>query len=184
MRALLLAATAVLLASTSLAIACGKERWPVKTGTDADAGSVVTVAQVAQIGDLAALPAPADPNAQPNSRFAPIETSTFSISAILSVIKREKDEDYHLVLSDLNDPSVTMIVESPNPDCAVGSVFANQIADVRQTIDDQFGPIRRKRRPGIPVIVTGVAFFDVLHGQEGVAPNGIELHPLLSIFFQ
>ena len=31
------------------------------------------------------------------------------------------------------------------------------------------------------VTVTGVGFFDVLHGQTGVAPNGIELHPVLAI---
>jgi len=27
--------------------------------------------------------------------------------------------------------------------------------------------------------VTGVGFFDFLHGQTGVAPNGIELHPVI-----
>jgi len=27
--------------------------------------------------------------------------------------------------------------------------------------------------------VTGVGFFDFLHGQTGVAPNGVELHPVL-----
>jgi hypothetical protein len=27
--------------------------------------------------------------------------------------------------------------------------------------------------------VSGVIFFDFLHGQRGVAPNGIELHPVL-----
>jgi hypothetical protein len=27
----------------------------------------------------------------------------------------------------------------------------------------------------------GVAFFDVLHSQSGVAPNGIELHPVLRV---
>jgi hypothetical protein len=27
--------------------------------------------------------------------------------------------------------------------------------------------------------ITGVAFFDVIHGQCGVAPNGIELHPVV-----
>jgi hypothetical protein len=27
--------------------------------------------------------------------------------------------------------------------------------------------------------VTGVGFFDIIHGQTGVAPNGIELHPVL-----
>lgn len=31
--------------------------------------------------------------------------------------------------------------------------------------------------------VTGVAFFDFLHGQTGVADNGIELHPVTSIQF-
>ena len=36
----------------------------------------------------------------------------------------------------------------------------------------------------MPVTVTGIAFFDPLHGQEGVAPNGIELHPVLMIDFQ
>ncbi len=31
--------------------------------------------------------------------------------------------------------------------------------------------------------VTGVGFFDLLHGQTGVAPNGVELHPLLNVQF-
>src|SRR5262249_5665140 len=35
----------------------------------------------------------------------------------------------------------------------------------------------------IPVQVTGVGMFDFLHGQTGVAPNGIELHPVLNIVF-
>lgn len=34
-----------------------------------------------------------------------------------------------------------------------------------------------------PVRITGVGFFDRVHGQNGVAPNGIELHPLLDIEF-
>jgi hypothetical protein len=29
-------------------------------------------------------------------------------------------------------------------------------------------------------VITGVAFFDRIHNQKGVAPNGIELHPVLS----
>jgi hypothetical protein len=28
--------------------------------------------------------------------------------------------------------------------------------------------------------ITGVGFFDFIHGQAGVAPHGIELHPVLS----
>ena len=33
------------------------------------------------------------------------------------------------------------------------------------------------------VRISGVGFFDYLHGQRGVAPNGIELHPVLSVEF-
>lgn len=173
----------VILASATAACACGTGRWTVKTGTDADARSVVTVAQAARIGDLVALPAPADPNAQPVSRFAPVEMKVFAVSAILIVTERERDEDYHLVIADPDDPGMTMIVEAPNPPCAEGSVFAGDILAVRQAIEGKFGPITTRQRRDIPVTVTGIAFFDTLHGQEGVAPNGIELHPLLSIQF-
>jgi hypothetical protein len=34
---------------------------------------------------------------------------------------------------------------------------------------------------GAVVEVTGVGFFDFMHEQRGVAPNGIELHPVLDI---
>jgi len=34
------------------------------------------------------------------------------------------------------------------------------------------------------VTVTGVGFFDFLHGQTGVAPNGIELHAVLDVQFR
>jgi hypothetical protein len=38
-------------------------------------------------------------------------------------------------------------------------------------------------KPFLEVTVTGVGFFDRLHGQTGVAPNGLERHPLTSIEF-
>lgn len=33
------------------------------------------------------------------------------------------------------------------------------------------------------VDVRGIGFMDVLHGQVGVAPNGVELHPVIYIHF-
>jgi len=36
----------------------------------------------------------------------------------------------------------------------------------------------------IPVQIKGRGMFDFLHGQTGVAPNGIELHPVLGVYFQ
>jgi hypothetical protein len=38
---------------------------------------------------------------------------------------------------------------------------------------------RRRVRVCARARIVGVAFFDFLHGQTGVAPNGIELHPVL-----
>src|SRR5438093_789418 len=86
-----------------------------------------------------------------------------------------------------------MIVEIPSPDC-VGpqSPFQSGIQHAR----DQFEAARTEldptlhqhndfkvAQPPIPVQITGVGFFDKLHGQRGLAPNGIELHPVLDIQF-
>ena len=38
---------------------------------------------------------------------------------------------------------------------------------------------RRAAKSCAKARVTGVAFFDYDHGQTGVAPNAIELHPVL-----
>lgn len=181
MRRVLLTAIAVLI-STTFAIACGVERWPVKVGRDKDVGKVSTSAEMATIAALNELPAPNNPNSRKNSRFS-TELKTFRVNGIVTLIKREKDEDYHLVITDPDDEDVTMIVESPAPNCAQNSRFLEQIKEVRQAIDDKLGKIKGKKTPNVRVTVTGVAFFDPIHGQTGVAANGIELHPILNITF-
>jgi hypothetical protein len=76
----------------------------------------------------------------------------------------------------------TMIIESPCCDCSQNSIVHDQIATVRQTVEAEF-PTPATGGVGhtsVPVTVTRVAFFDRLHGQDRVAPNGIELDPVLS----
>ena len=107
----------VLLASASAASACGTERWPVKVGTDRDARNVGTSPQVTTIAQLRSIAAPARPNSRRSTRFAPTELTTFQVKGILRVIKKEADQDYHLVITDPVNPRVTMIVESPDPTC-------------------------------------------------------------------
>ncbi|HWX27746.1 MAG TPA: hypothetical protein VNZ53_09955 [Steroidobacteraceae bacterium] len=180
----------LLLASSSAAFACGTERWSVKVGTDRDATRVATSSQVATIAQLRSIAAPARPNSRPKTRFAPTELTTFQVKGILRVVKKETDQDYHLVITDPINPRVTMIVESPDPTCASGSQFLDSITTVRAMLDrtlqlDRIFALNLSRSElSMPVTVTGVGFFDVLHGQEGVAPNGIELHPVLMIEFQ
>jgi hypothetical protein len=64
-----------------------------------------------------------------------------------------------------------MIAESPSPSCdsRATPLRRRQMAVARA----QVGLCARAR-------VTGVAFFDFDHGQTGVAPNAIELHPVLA----
>ena len=163
-------------------LACGKERWPVKVATDKMQDRVDPTPVPITIAKLRLIDAPINPNIRKNSRYAPTELTTYEVTATLTVVKSQKDEDYHLVIKD--NKGRTMIVESPSPDCAEGSVFLDEITSVRQAIDSELGgPIHGKKKLKRLVTVTGVGFFDRIHDQEGVAPNGIELHPLLSIDF-
>lgn len=185
MRAIASVLAALLIAgqASDAAAKCGVERWPVKVGTDRGLGAGTTGPLSTSIAALAAIPAPANPDAQRETRFLPVELTVFSLAATMVLIKHEADGDYHIVL---RDGDATMIVEAPDPACAVGSVFEQQIGAVREAIDRRFsGPINgRKAGLSFAVSVTGIGFFDKIHGQEGVARNGIELHPLLSIEFR
>jgi hypothetical protein len=180
--ALALFAFACLLTSTASGQLCGKERWSVKTGTDSGAGQVdVTKLKPANISDLINLPAP---NPLPtDTRFQPTENTVFVVNATLTDFKIEKtDSDYHLVL--LDDQGNTMIAEIPSPSCVdPGSPFVAQITNARAEFDAQFKVTSSFHTANVPVQVTGVGFFDFFHHQHGVAPNVIELHPVLDIQF-
>jgi hypothetical protein len=156
----------------------------VKTGTDDDAASVDLTPRQGSVASLAGLRAPQHPNSRKATRFAPTELQVFSVSGTITLVRLEGDQDYHI---ELEDGRRTMIVESSMPSCARGSLFEQQITAVRDKIEQKLGgPFLSKgesAHPGWNVTVTGIAFFDVKHGQTGVAPNAIELHPLLDITF-
>lgn len=122
------------------------------------------------------------------TRYAPWETESVTVRATLVGWKTETDHDYHMVIADLNNPSDTMIIEPPDPTCssACDGGFANYFQATRTKLVNCFGspPSSFTNLPaGIVVDVTGVPEFDALHGQTGVAPNGIEIHPVLNINF-
>lgn len=160
---------------------CGVERWSVKTGTDADA-NLINLQSTTQttIATLAALPAPS--NIPLSNRVQPTETTLFQLHATLVEYKLEADSDYHLVLND--GTGNTLISEIPDPIC-VGStsLLLPGIQKARSEFDAKYTPTSSFQTADVPVTVTGVGFFDFLHGQTGVAPNGIELHAVLDVQF-
>ncbi len=160
---------------------CGVERWSVKTGTDADAGLInLQSTTPTTIASLVALPAPS--TLPSNNRIQPTETTVFQLHDTLTIYKLETDSDYHLVLDD--GAGNTMIVEIPDPAC-VGSTspLLPGITTARSEFDARYTPNGSFQTANVAVTVTGVGFFDYLHGQTGVAPNGIELHAVLDIQF-
>jgi hypothetical protein len=143
--------------------------------TDPLAGQVDLTPQDATIATLVAIAPPVGPT----DRVAPTEETTFRVAGTITLVKHETDSDYHIVITDAAGHH--MIVEATSPSCDQGSVVASQIAAVRQALDAQFPGGHFVGR--VAATVTGVGFFDKLHGQTGVAPNGIELHPLIAVQF-
>jgi len=157
---------------------CGVERWDVKTGTDAGSQSVnLDVLQPTTVAAMDGLRAPSNPTA----RVQATETTEFQIKATMSGFKQEGDSDYHIVIT---DGQKTMIVEIPSPNCvSTLSPFRSRIVQARAEFDARFTASPQFQTVSIPVTVTGIGFFDRIHGQTGVAPNGVELHPVLDIAF-
>jgi hypothetical protein len=180
-RRCLFLAVILLVVPSALFAQCGVERWSVKTGTDPDAGKVnLNSSTSTTITSMRAIPAPSPIPA--NNRVAPTETTVWVINATLTEFKLENDSDYHLVITDSSGN--TMITEIPSPTCVgSGSPFFSAIQNARAKFDAQFTATTSFQTANIPVQIIGVGMFDFLHGQTGVAPNGIELHPVLDIIF-
>jgi hypothetical protein len=161
---------------------CGVERWSVKTGTDADAGLINLQSTTPDtIASLISLPAPT--TLPTNNRNQPTETTVFQVQATLTEYKLESDSDYHLILSD--GSGNTMITEIPSPSCVgSSSVLLPGIQNARSEFDARYTATSSFQPANVPVTVTGVGFFDFFHSQTGVAPNGIELHPVLDVQFE
>jgi hypothetical protein len=165
---------------------CGRERWSVKTATDPAAGNIKLAPVDTTVAALDALPT-TNPGNPDQPRDGGVESTVYRVTATLVGAKREADSDFHLIL---REGSATMIAEIPMaPACTQPpvteqvSVLEQQIESTRAAFIQEFGEPGSSGFTTIEhqVTVTGVGFFDVLHGQTGVAPNAIELHPALSI---
>jgi hypothetical protein len=141
-------------------VACGVERWAVKTLQDRP---VLLPRKRTTVAYLVSLPRPL---ALPDYRL-PFERHIFQVIAPVTLVRPEDDGDLHVVL---RPGRKHMIAEAPAWSCTRKAKLyrRRQMAHARQAV-----------RLCSRARVTGVAFFDFKHGQTGVAPNAIELHPIL-----
>lgn len=153
-------ATATATSEARTRVLCGTERWTVKTLQDRPR---LLPIRTVTLRFLVTRPAPAD---LPDTRL-PFERHVYRVVAAVTLVRQEADQDFHVVLS---SGALHMIAEAPGPTCTTHAT-AFRHAQMRLA--------RAAVRLCSRAAVTGVAFFDFQHGQTGVAPNAIELHPIL-----
>lgn len=168
---------------------CGTERWRIKTVFDSGAAHIDFAPRHTTVTELTAMHPPSRLEEEERSGA---EEHVYSVEAVLLGWKAETlshgDHDFHLVLADPNDLTRTMIAEVPAAECegACSSLQREKFEQVRQVLTARLAePEAHFRRfmPAWIVRVEGVGFFDVFHGQIGVAENCMELHPLLKVEF-
>jgi hypothetical protein len=163
-------------------LACGVERWFVKTLADPDAASVnLSAVTRTSIRDLNALPEHCDGG--PDRRTYPEEFRVFEIAGTVTYIAHEEDRDYHIALEDPSSPGFTVVTEMADTVC-MGAATSPYLATSR-SVEGMFASLLEGRSPstlvGTTVRVQGVGFYDFNHGQRGRSKNCLELHPITSI---
>ena len=105
------------------------------------------------------------------------------MAARLIEMKLEDDHDIHLVIAVPSAPSKTMLTEFPDTTCNGASISPKKgkMASARSAIIAACGQPSSSDFTDLSGRATlpAVGFFDIPHGQTGVAPNAIELHPVL-----
>jgi len=180
--------------SAACGVKCGQERWDIKTLTDPDAtifkNATATDATVAQL--ISQTPPAKLADTRDDS-----EKHLYHVHALLIGWKIEKgtssgttipDLDFHMVIADPKNTKKQMIIEVPNPSCkgVCRSAFLNKFKVARTTVTSKLGnptgDMVELPKPWV-IDVTGPGFFDFSHRQDGLAPNCIEIHPVLEISF-
>jgi len=163
-------------------IKCGQERWGVKTLSDPDTSLInFDTPKLTTVTEQIHMERPEGSMQERQST----ETIEYEFDCNILGFKREKDQDFHIVVADLNTGE-RMVIEIASPECE--SVKQSGRFAEMKTVHDWF-----EQNIGVPhysfyylpqpkeVRVTGIGYWDFLHHQTGMAANGREIHPVLSM---
>ncbi len=162
------------------AATCGVERWSVKTLQDPGGRALdLSTFKKTTVSALRSKPVQRGPG---GSRGSGVESTVYQVPARLVEAKVEDDDDIHLVIKGVTTAG-TMIVEFPTVACSSNATAGakSRMKNARNAFVAACGLPGRSSFTMLKgkATIRGVGFFDFLHGQRGVAPNGIELHPVL-----
>src|SRR5262245_19733933 len=142
-------------------LACGVERWFVKTLADQDASTVeLSAVTPLSIHDLNALPSHCDGG--PDRRTFPEEFRVYEIVGRVIYAAHEDDRDYHIVLEDPSDPTSSIVTELADTRCA-GASISPHLAALR-SVEGMLASVLGDNSPaallGMTLRVRGVGFYD------------------------
>jgi hypothetical protein len=162
------------------ATSCGVWRWPVKTLSDRARTKVDFTPKSVRIDRLRNLNAPSSLSTS-TRRIKGVEFKTYRLKVRVREAKIEDDSDIHLVIASRTARRHTMIVEFPHPSCVDKPFKRRAMRRARSSMLNNCGSLSTSSFTKLKgkVTIVGVGFWDEIHGQTGVAPNGIELHPVL-----
>jgi hypothetical protein len=166
-----------------LLITCGVERWAVKTCYDADTVNIKFSTVVpSSVAFQCSLTKPASLPADNTTRLVS-EDTVYSLDVHLVECKLETDQDVHVVISTIGNTSETMVAEIVNPECPniVNTSRYAALKALRDWFISTYNPTTSFKTLNADVHLSGVGFFDFLHGQTGIPPNGREIHPILTM---
>ncbi len=162
-------------------LACGVERWAVKVFTDPDT-TMINFNNIvySTIAFQKTIPPPVDILNWPPRQST--ETTVYRIEGYLIFNKLENDQDIHLGFMSMNhlDTMIAEICDYTCPNINHTSRY-QQFKTLRDWFVATYNPIPSFQTTLTHVSLVGVGFFDLLHGQRGIPPNGREIHSVLSI---
>ena len=158
------------------------KRWSVKTLTDIDTSHINFKKIVnTSVHEQVNLKRPDQVFNKRNTS----ETTVYSMDCYIVGFKDQKDTDIHVILKDTKT-SETMVAEiiSPKDDNVKKTSRHKQLKKLRKYFVKNIGKPKQSftmfKDPKL-VTITGMGFWDSEHGQKGMAANGREIHPVLSI---
>jgi len=126
-----------------------------------------------------------------NKRVAAEKRNVKVKNVFIFAIKRESDNDYHIIIGDGNNHFFNIECSGlPAPQASSSATLKK----VRKQIEDFFGELCITKyttfKPGIKTEITGSLFYDIDHKPGVVGPEGFrpktawEIHPISNVIFK
>ena len=181
----------------------GKDRWPVKTASDADAGEVNRKPTKTTVEKLLAMQRPIDlpvgetPEHYQNHRARPAETSVWTVEADVVDCRLMPDGDYRVTIRGASGKTLVLEMPKPEPEFVdPNSPFFKEIKAAREQFDSKTKPESTQKPLALHARITGIGFWARKWNRNAAAnpsaspsptptpstpENLIQLHPVLKL---